>query len=224
MGKLKEFVENCVENYRSAGESSTKGQTEVILEKFAEHMDNEGVGSSDWNTLQNKPFYDNQLVSVTVEGFPHTWYKVSSDVPANTPSDGTKIYVWLNGEMGSPVVRAYESAYTAGEAYFWVALTDNVQVNLGKSVVTLPERGTYFMNVGDATVTTGINSNTYVEGNTPEPEISWDGNTGETKQLDEKFIPEMTSVILKSSTADSTKRFKITVDDSGTISATEVTT
>lgn len=32
-----------------------------------------------------------------------------------------------------------------------------------------------------------------------------------------------TNVILKSSTADSTKRFKITVDDSGTLSATEVT-
>ena len=31
------------------------------------------------------------------------------------------------------------------------------------------------------------------------------------------------SVIVKSSTPDSTKKFKITVDDSGTISATEVT-
>ena len=50
----------------------------------------------------------------------------------------------------------------------------------------------------------------------------------ELKQLDEKYIPSTIQrvgddLILLSSTADSTKKFKITVDDSGTISATEVT-
>ena len=42
----------------------------------------------------------------------------------------------------------------------------------------------------------------------------------------EEFIPniiELDSIIIRSSTTDSTKNFKITVDDSGTISATEVT-
>lgn len=48
------------------------------------------------------------------------------------------------------------------------------------------------------------------------------------KQLDERMIPPTiqrvgNDVIIPSSTADSTKRFKITVDDSGTLSATEVT-
>ena len=37
------------------------------------------------------------------------------------------------------------------------------------------------------------------------------------------FIPVVDRVIISSSTPDSTKKFKITVDDSGTISATEVT-
>ena len=37
------------------------------------------------------------------------------------------------------------------------------------------------------------------------------------------FMPIVDGVIISSSTADSTKKFKITVDDSGTISATEVT-
>lgn len=36
------------------------------------------------------------------------------------------------------------------------------------------------------------------------------------------FMPVVDGVIISSSTADSTKKFKITVDDSGTISATEV--
>lgn len=42
----------------------------------------------------------------------------------------------------------------------------------------------------------------------------------------EEFLPnivEIDSIIIKSSTTDSTKKFKITVDDSGTISATELT-
>ena len=42
----------------------------------------------------------------------------------------------------------------------------------------------------------------------------------------EEFLPnivEIDSIIVKSSTTDSTKKFKITVDDSGAISATEVT-
>lgn len=46
--------------------------------------------------------------------------------------------------------------------------------------------------------------------------------------LDEKYIPKTVQrvgddVILSSSTANSTKKFKITVDDTGTLSATEVT-
>lgn len=46
--------------------------------------------------------------------------------------------------------------------------------------------------------------------------------------LDEKYIPETIQrvggdVIIPSSTADSTKKFKITVDDTGAITATEVT-
>ena len=46
---------------------------------------------------------------------------------------------------------------------------------------------------------------------------------GEVVKIDEKFIPDVSGLIVKSSTADSTKKFRITVDDSGTISVTEVT-
>lgn len=102
MGNLKEFVENCVENYRSAGESSTKGQTEVILEKFAQHLDEEGVGGADWNTLQNKPFGETREFddivwdgvttgrdSFSASGF--NFYKVSSDITDANMLDGHKL-------------------------------------------------------------------------------------------------------------------------------------
>ena len=48
--------------------------------------------------------------------------------------------------------------------------------------------------------------------------LDWDGNAWYAGTV------EGTAMIVKSSTANSTKRFKITVDDSGTISATEITT
>ena len=44
----------------------------------------------------------------------------------------------------------------------------------------------------------------------------------QTKQIDPKFIPVMDGVVLNSSTSGSSKKFKLAVDDSGTISATEV--
>ena len=43
------------------------------------------------------------------------------------------------------------------------------------------------------------------------------------KKIDPKYMPDdMDGIILKSSTSSSTKKFKITVNDSGTITATEV--
>ena len=45
---------------------------------------------------------------------------------------------------------------------------------------------------------------------------SYDGSEALTVEIPETFI-------LRSSTANSTKQFKITVDDTGTLSATEVT-
>ena len=52
---------------------------------------------------------------------------------------------------------------------------------------------------------------------------------GGVKKFPESFIPAIIQrvgddVIINSSTTNSTKKFKITVDDTGTISATEVTT
>lgn len=47
--------------------------------------------------------------------------------------------------------------------------------------------------------------------------------TKKVTKMPEKFLPEsVESVILRSSTAGSTKKFKLTVDDSGAITATEV--
>ena len=81
-----------------------------------------------------------------------------------------------------------------------ICFVDNFKMGEG---MTIPEKGIYSLN----------SSGLYVE------LFSY----GTIKKIDEKFLPVMDSVILNSSTTSSTKKFKITVDDTGTISATEVT-
>lgn len=41
--------------------------------------------------------------------------------------------------------------------------------------------------------------------------------------IDEKYLPARTEIIMKSSTEGSIKKFKITVDDTGTLTTTAVT-
>ena len=82
-----------------------------------------------------------------------------------------------------------------------ICFVDNFEMGEG---ITIPEKGIYSLN----------SSGLYVEF------FSY----GTIKKIDEKFLPVMDSVILNSSTSGSSKKFKITVNDSGTISATEITT
>ena len=55
-----------------------------------------------------------------------------------------------------------------------------------------------------------------------KPDTTMSVGTTVIHKIDEKYLPDAHSVILPSSTEGSTKKFKITVDDSGTISAVEV--
>ena len=47
-------------------------------------------------------------------------------------------------------------------------------------------------------------------------------SAGEVVKIDEKFMPDVSGLIVKAAAAGSTKKFKITVEDSGAISGTEV--
>ena len=53
--------------------------------------------------------------------------------------------------------------------------------------------------------------------------VTLSGPSASIKKIDPKYIPsELNEIILLSSTSGSSKKFKITVDDSGVITATEV--
>ena len=94
---------------------------------------------------------------------------------------------------------------------------DNTEYNGENFSIVFPEKGVYFISA-DSIYITGIAS-----ADSDTPEITWDGNIDVIKKLDKKYIPsELNEIILPSSTPSSTKKFKITVNDSGTITATEI--
>ena len=143
--------------------------------------------------------------------------KVADEVPSWATVD-VNIKIWLG--TGSNSTLTPEFYHEFGNGSFYVndgicifVMADNDEYD----GVVFPEKGVYFMSA-DIVRTTGIAS-----AGSDMPEITWDGNIGVIKKLDKKFIPsELNEVILPSSTSGSSKKFKITVDDSGTISAMEV--
>lgn len=169
--------------------------------------------------IKNRPFYEESLVSVP---YPSPslddwyFYKVSDQIPTgDMPSANDQCYIEISGNQyrGAKIILVQNDYYASNEYMVVVALKDNVNVE----GMIFPEKGTYFIKNPDVYISG------FALGKATEPEITWDGNTGTIKQIEEKYIPEMGSVTLLSSTANSAKKFKITVDDSGALTATEVT-
>ena len=184
------------------------------------------VTTPDWNQndatasdyIKNRPFYEKSLVSVQFQTLGGKLYKVSDFVPTGDHSVGAScivVYNLVGEKQKSNVIISTDDYYAAAAGTVVVALKDNVTIP--EEGLTLPEKGTYFLSTANSFVSG------FALGSDVAPEITWDGSTGEIKTLDEKFLPPVSGLIVKSSTADSTKKFKITVDDSGTISATEIT-
>ena len=141
-------------------------------------------GSTAADYVKNRPFYDNLLVRVPTPGTPDiALYKVSDSVPTGDCSDGASATIIVAGkkELLSILNPGYDY-YFASELVV-VALKDNVTVTgFG---LTFPEKGTYFAAGNGAPLITG-----FALGADADPEITWDGNIGELKKLDEKYLPE----------------------------------
>ena len=160
--------------------------------------------------------YDDSKLVVDV-GESGQYVKVSDEVPSWATVDAP-MKVWLSNENDAVIPERNSDlgngSFAATENVFFI-MTDDFDY----SGLVFPEKGVYFMSIPDNYYVTGIAS-----ADSDTPEITWDGNFGTLKTIDPKYIPsELNEIILPSSTPSSTKKFKITVDDSGTISATEVT-
>ena len=137
-------------------------------------------------------------------------YKVSDITPTNDELIGATLGI-SNGKnltLTSNFIYVASEDVTvvlAGDVFVSIARKDNaVASGIIDRDILFPQKGTYFVK-GDKAYVTGLRKQTI----TP---------------MAEEFLPsEVNEFIMNSSTPDSTKKFKITVDDSGTISATEVT-
>lgn len=171
----------------------------------------DGDGNAKWE--DRLAYDDSKLVVDSRHG--SQYVKVADEVPSWASVD-VPMKVWTTNGTVTPEanVDLGNGSFGAEEFVFFI-VTDNFKFN----GLVFPEKGVYFIST-DAIHTTGIAS-----ADSDTPEITWDGNIGTLKTIDPKYIPsELNEVILPFSTSGSSKRFKITVDDSGTISATEVTT
>ena len=181
--------------------------------KAYQYLVTDGEGNVKW---EDRLAYDDSKLVIDA-GHGVQYVKVSDEIPSWASVDAP-IKVWVsNGTNETTNPEQYTDLGNGsfiGNGTPLFITTDNFVFN----GIAIPEKGVYFLSMAGVYMT-GIAS---VDSDTPE--ITWDGSLGTIKTIDPKYIPgELNEIILPSSTSGSTKKFKIAVDDSGTISATEVT-
>ena len=193
-------------NVNNNGELSINGDTPY------QQLVTDGDGGVKW---EDRLAYDDSKV-VVYAGDNIRLVRVSDEVPSFV-SDGASVNVWIsNGTKQAYSVVEHGNGNFGVNEFVFIFSSDNVNFNEG---VVIPKKGVYFLSIPDNYYVTGIAS-----ADSDTPEIVWDGNIGTLKTIDPKYIPsELNELILPSSTSGSTKKFKITVNDNGAISATEVT-
>ena len=185
--------------------------------KAYQYVVTDGNGNVKW---EDRLAYDDSKVVVDFGGG-NRFVKVADEVPSWASID-TPIKIWANtGYNGTENPERYTDLGNGsfmiedGQAVF--IMTDNFVID-GTDDAVFREKGVYFAHHPDGIYITGIAS-----ADSDTPEITWDGNIETIKTIDPKYIPsELNEVILLSSTSGSSKKFKTTVNDSGTITATEV--
>lgn len=180
----------------------------------------DGDGGVKW---EDRLAYDDRKLSLDA-GDGMKLVKVADEVPSWASAEApTKL--WNNSGKSRIIPPTAEYYNILGNGSFSVIgvvyfITTN-NFNAGMDDFIFPEKGVYFgfgaPGGGDFYVT-GIAS-----ADSDTPEITWDGNVGTLKTIDQKYIPsELNEIVLPSSTPGSSKKFKITVNDNGAISATAV--
>lgn len=147
----------------------------------------------------------------------------------NALNSRTGIYSnWLNADV--PVILMYNSgfwyacSFTKPDAFDLHGITSVVNGGTGRQTLS---KGSYIIGNGLSSVQQKTPSEVLADiGAIPVPTTAEVGQTVVVKAVDENGKPTEWEVVdpmvVRSSTSGSTKKFKITVDDSGTISAKEV--
>ena len=146
-----------------------------------QYLVTDGEGGVKWE--DRLAYDDSRLVVNLVRG--RQAVKVADKVPSWASLDAS-IKVWLsNGYSLTDTPEDYfdlgNGSFSAGEEAFFIA-ADNTELDS----FVFPEKGIYFMVMPNGTYVSGVSS-----ADSDTPEITWDGNIGEIKKIDEKFLPDM---------------------------------
>ena len=175
---------------------------------------------SDWNQndetapdyVKNRPFYTKTMETVIVEESTVTFALDGRSYGANFPTS-------FNAEYGQTYKVSWDGAAyecTCGELAGCPVIGNLSISNAG------PDTGEPFLIFNESGLKeTGWNS--YAKDTSASHIISISRFVQEVVKIDRKYLPSTEEYIIPSSTEGSTKKFKITVDDSGALTATEVT-
>ena len=222
----------------------------VVIDPDGE-ADGGGGGVSSWNDLTDKPFGETNSETITYDGVltePYVtiaegdigngiimgqyFVKVSDSVPTVEELTGKEITT-VTTFMGEDTVTKTifpgpydiieDGVILHDQAGMFIIPKDGFIFEDEEKAFLFPSKGIYLICItvsypGLPTVQYGYTKSVTVPGYVFK----------QIKQIEEKYIPDSIQrvgddLIINSSTEGSTKKFKISVDDSGTISAVEVT-
>lgn len=165
-------------------------------------------------------------VSITAEGSQFVWYKVSDkiltadDIIGGTVT-GVENDVSQSFVLTSDTVVREDYGVMTSDGLIIVAAQQGTYVStMGGFSISIPETGVYFAymtSAGNIMYTSSLSTTIPI----PFDDKYIPDSIARKAELDSRITEK--EVILTSSTTDSTKKFKITVDDTGAIKATEVT-
>ena len=210
---------------------SVKRIDETVIPIDGKYLPESAFTVADWDLVSNRPFFNKPLnVNITAENITRNIDLGSNyvDLGATVPDFNEGLYYKVEGEVAFlnnsadvsyPLqINGYYKANSQAEISLGTVYDGYSRVNLDVSLYgnnSAAYRGKLevYTKHGYTTSYTITANFTIIS---------------EVKQLSEDYIPNTIQrvgddVILSSSTVGSTKKFKITVDDSGAISATEVT-
>ena len=140
----------------------------------------DGNGEVKW---EDRLAYDYSKLAINGGPGGAKYVKVADEVPSWVSMDAP-MKVWLSNGTNNTAHTDHYTDFGNGSfgvgSFVLIIATDNVEFN----GLVFPEKGVYFASVPDNFYVTGIAS---ADSNTPE--ITWDGNVGVIKKIDEKFIP-----------------------------------
>ena len=161
-------------------------------------------------------------VSITVEGVPGALYKVSDKILTLDQIVGSKFTSVFGGVPNSTIISSADIIYedeniiVLSDVSLIVAKASGTHL-FGVGNIFIPEAGVYFARFNNG-LYASLLSNLVIH---PFDDKYIPDSIARKAELDSRITDK--EVILTSSTTDSTKKFKITVDDTGAIKATEVT-